>query len=137
MREIPAREEVIPLVEERVEIGKRAVERGRIVVRTHVDIREEIAEAALRQEEVSVERVLIGVPIEAAPEVREEDGVLIVPVLEEQLIVRTQLILKEEIRITRKSRTEVVREPVQLRSERAEVTRLDGRAPDHHDHEPE
>jgi stress response protein YsnF len=40
---------------------------------------------------------------------REEDGVLIVPVLEEQLVVTTRLVLKEELRITRKSRTETIR----------------------------
>jgi stress response protein YsnF len=59
--------------------------------------------------------------------VREEDGVLIVPVLEERLVVTTELVLKEEIRITKKSRTEMVREPVRLRSERVEVERLEGR----------
>jgi stress response protein YsnF len=62
--------------------------------------------------------------------VREEDGVLIVPVLEERLVVTTELVLKEEIRITRKSRTETVREPVRLRSERAEVERREGRGTD-------
>jgi len=76
---------------------------------------------------VSVERVPVGRPVEAAPPVREEDGVLIVPVLEERLVVTTQLILKEEVRITKRSRTEQVREPVTLRSERAEVERLEGR----------
>jgi stress response protein YsnF len=59
--------------------------------------------------------------------VREKDGVLIVPVLEERLVVTTELVLKEEIRITKKSRTEMVREPVRLRSERVEVERLEGR----------
>ena len=69
----------------------------------------------------------VGRPVEAAPQVREEDGVLIVPVLEERLVVTTELILKEEIRIIKKSRTEMVREPVRLRSERVEVERLEGR----------
>jgi stress response protein YsnF len=59
--------------------------------------------------------------------VREEDGVLIVPVIEERMVVTTELVLKEEIRITKKSRTEMVREPVRLRSERVEVERLEGR----------
>jgi stress response protein YsnF len=71
--------------------------------------------------------VPIGRPVEVAPQVREEDGVLIVPVLEERLVVTTELVLKEEIRITKKSRTEMVREPVRLRSERVEVERLEGR----------
>ena len=76
---------------------------------------------------MTVDRVPLGVPVEVAPAVREEDGVLIVPVLEEQLVLTTRLILKEEIRITRRSRTEVVREPVRLRSEQADIVRLDGR----------
>ena len=76
---------------------------------------------------MTVDRVPRGVPVEVAPAVREEDGVLIVPVLEEQLVLTTRLILKEEIRITKRSRTEVVREPVRLRSEQADILRLDGR----------
>ena len=129
MGELPEREETIPLAEERIEIGKRELERGRVVVRTRVEEREELAEVVLQQENVIVERVPRGVPVETAPAVREEDGVLIVPVIEEQLVIQTRLILKEEIRITRRSRTEVVREPVRLRSERVEVERLEGRDP--------
>jgi uncharacterized protein (TIGR02271 family) len=127
MGELPEREETIPLAEERIKVGAREVERGRVVVRTHVEGREELAEVALHQEDVTVERVPVGRPVEVAPQVREEDGVLIVPVLEERLVVTTELILKEEVRITKKSRTEVVREPVWLRSERVEIERLDGR----------
>ena len=56
---------------------------------------------------------------------------LIVPVLEEQLVVQTRLILKEEIRISKKSRAEVIRQPVRLRSERVQVERHEGRDPDH------
>ena len=53
---------------------------------------------------------------------------LIVPVLEEQLVVTTRLFLKEEIRITRRSRTELVREQVRLRAEQADIERLAGPA---------
>jgi uncharacterized protein (TIGR02271 family) len=122
-----AQAERLELAEEQVQITKREVERGRVVVRTRVETRDEVAEIELQQEEVTVERVPLGVPVEAAPAVREEDGVLIVPVLEEQLVLTTQLILKEELRITKRSRTEVVREPVQLRSEQADIVRLAGR----------
>ena len=125
------RPERLELVEEQVWVGKREVERGRVVVRTRVEEREALAEVALRREDVSVERVPVGRPVETAPAVREEDGVLIVPVLEERLVVTTELVLKEEIRITKRSRTETVREPVTLRAERAEVTRREGRDTDH------
>ena len=124
-----ARSGFIELVEEQLEIGKREVERGRVVVRTRVEERDEVAEIELQQEDVSVERVPRGVPVETLPAAREEDGVLIIPVVEEQLVVTTRLILKEEIRITRQRRTEVVREPVRLRSERADIQRLEGRSP--------
>jgi uncharacterized protein (TIGR02271 family) len=123
----PGGDEIIELAEEQLRVSKREVERGRVVVRTRVEEWEQIAEAALRQEDVTVERVPIGRTIEAAPPMREEDGVLIVPVLEERLVVMTELVLKEEIRITKKSRTEIVREPVRLRSERVEIERLQGR----------
>ena len=127
MGQTSGRDEIIELAEEQLRVSKREVERGRVVIRTRVEERDEIAEAALRQEEVTVERVPIDRPVEMAPQVREEDGVLIVPVLEERLVVTTELVLKEEIRITKKSRTEMVREPVRLRSERVEVERLEGR----------
>src|SRR4051812_19377289 len=122
------RPERLELVEETLEVGKREVERGRVAVRTRVETREEVAEVDLTREEVGVERVPVGRPV-GAPPVREEDGVLIVPVLEERLVVTTELVLVEEIRMTRRSRTERVREPVTLRSERAEVERLGGRGP--------
>jgi uncharacterized protein (TIGR02271 family) len=119
--------QIITLTEEHAEITKRAIERGRVVVRTHTESRDEIVEIALQQEDVTVERVPIGLPVEVAPAMREEDGVLIVPVLEEQLVVSTRLVLKEEIRITRQARTEVVQQTVCLRSERAVIERLQGR----------
>jgi stress response protein YsnF len=121
------RTESIELKEEELEVSKREVERGRVVVRTRIEEREELAEAALLQQEVEVERVPRDVVVEAMPDVREVDGVLIVPVVEERLVVTTELVLKEEIRITKKSRTEIVREPVRLRSERVEIERLQGR----------
>ena len=129
MAEQPEREEMIPLVEEQIEVAKREIERGRVMVRKYVDTREEIAEAVLWQDELSVERVPLGVPVDVAPSVREEGDVLIVPVLEEQLVIQTRLILKEELRITRRRREETFREPVRLRVERVEVVREGGRDP--------
>jgi uncharacterized protein (TIGR02271 family) len=123
-----ARPGLIELAEEQLDIAKREVERGRVVVRTRVEERDEVAEIELRQEDVTVERIPRGVPVETAPEMREEDGVLIVPVVEERLVVTTVLVLKEEIRITRRSRTELVREPVRLRAEQADIERLAGPA---------
>jgi uncharacterized protein (TIGR02271 family) len=119
----------VELAQEQLEISKREVERSRIVIRTRVEERDEVAELELQQEEVTVERIPRGVPVDAKPATREENGVLIVPIVEEQLVVTTRLILKEELRISRRTRTELVRQPVRLRAaERAEVERREGRA---------
>lgn len=116
----------LELVEEKLVVDKREIERGRVIIRTRVDTREELAQVDLRHEEVSVERVPIGRFVDTAPETRNEDGVLIVPVLEEQAVVTTRLFLKEEIRITKRTRVETLREAVQLRFEHADVIRHDG-----------
>lgn len=122
--------EPLQVIEERLDVGKRAVERGRVAVRIRVEEREEVAQATLHQEEVTVERVVVDRPIDAVPAVREEDGVLIVPIVEERLVVVTQLVLKEELHIIRTSRSEQVSRPVRLRSEQVEITRSDGPTPD-------
>jgi len=115
--------ERIELVEEQATVTTTEVERGRVIVRTRVEERDELVEVALRRDHVQVEHVPIGLVVETMPVVREEDGVLIVPVVEEQVVVR--LVLKEEIRITRSQHVETVREPVRLRSEHAEVIRVE------------
>jgi uncharacterized protein (TIGR02271 family) len=127
-------DERIGLVEEQLEVGTREVDRGRVRIRTKVDTREELVEAALRQDDVAVERVPIGRLLDAVPAVREEDGVLIVPVLEERLVVTKQLFLKEEVRVSSRTRLETVRQPVLLRSERVELSRDEPPDPDNPDH---
>jgi stress response protein YsnF len=110
-------EKVIPVLEERATIGTRPVETDRLVLRTRVETRDEVVERLLRSDEVVVERVPIGRVVETAPEVREQDGVLIVPVIEEELVLQTRLVLKEEVRIRRTEGTRPVRRDVQLRRE--------------------
>ena len=112
MDEVSKEGDVIPLVDERLEVGKREVERGRLIVRTHVDLREDMATIDLRQDVVEVERVSVDRVVEVSPGVREEDGVLIVPILEERLVVTKQLVLKEELRIRTRTHISEFRQPV-------------------------
>jgi stress response protein YsnF len=58
-----------------------------------------------------------------APSTRTEDGVTIIPVLEEVLVVEKRLVLKREIRIRKRSTSENVEIPVSLRKQRAKVER--------------
>lgn len=117
-------ETVLPLVEEEVRVGTRAVTTGRVTVRTITETVEDVARVALAGAEVEVERVAVGRQVDAAPPVREEDGVLIVPVLEEVAVVETRLVLREELHIRRRETSATVDVPVALRRQRAEVERL-------------
>ena len=60
---------------------------------------------------------------ETAPQVRTEDGVTIIPVLEEILVVEKRLLLKEEVRIQRNTSGEDVEVPVSLRRQHAVIER--------------
>ncbi len=113
----------IPLVEETVAIEKRAVTTGRVQVRTFVDEEQVRVAEALNREIVDVERVPIGRQVEVAPTVREEGEFLIVPVIEERLVIEKRLFLVEELRLRRTTVTVPVEADAIRRVMRAEVTR--------------
>jgi len=113
----------IPLGSEEVELSKRAVQQAIVRIQTTVREEERIIETRLLKDEITVERVEINRPIESPIEPRYEGEVLIIPVIEEVLIVRKQLVLKEELRITQRSVARPHAQAVLLRSEEATVER--------------
>jgi uncharacterized protein (TIGR02271 family) len=115
----------LELLEEQLRIDKRVVEIGRVLVETKVETRQQVVEALLQEEEVAVERVPVGRFVDEVPQIREENGVLIIPVVEEQVVVQVRLVLKEELRVTKTIREDLVRRTIPLRSEHATVTRLE------------
>jgi uncharacterized protein (TIGR02271 family) len=117
---------VVPLLEEEVRVAKEEVSTGRVRVRTLVETVEEQARAVLEGERVEITRVPVDRVVDEAPSLRTEDGVTIVPVLEEGLFVEKRLVLKEELHIRRHATTETVEVPVTLRKQRAVVDRMEG-----------
>jgi len=122
------RDAVLPLLEEALLVGKRRVETGRVRVSVATDTEERLVRETLRTERAEVERVAVGRELadgEGAPAIRqEEDGTVVVPVLEEILVVERRLVLREEIRLRLVTIDETVEQPVTLRRQRAEVERL-------------
>jgi len=116
---------VVPVFEEQLDIKKRQVEVGRVRVDKIVREREELVDEPLLREEVQVERVAINRVVEHAPQSRQEGDTLIIPILEEVLVVEKRLMLKEELRITRRQIEEHRPEQVMLRSEEVRVSRID------------
>ena len=120
---MPDSEERVPVAEEVLTVGKRAVPIGRVRVETRTETIEEIATAALETNEVEILRVPIGREVDTAPAVRTEGGVTIVPVVEERLVVQRRLVLREELHIKRRRTSETVEVPIQVRKQRAFISR--------------
>jgi stress response protein YsnF len=132
---VAGRLETMPLAEERLAIDRRVAETGRVRVRVVTDVEEARVREALRSEAIEVERVAVGRELaagEAPPGPREEEGgaVLVVPVLEEVLVVEKRLVVKEELRLRRVAASETVEQAIPLRHQRAEVERLSPAAGD-------
>lgn len=118
----------IPVMEEEAHIDKRVIDTGK-GVRVHktVSEKEQLLDTPLLHDELTVEHVAVGRMLSdnEMPQTRYEGDTLIVPVLEEVLVVQKQVLLKEEVHITRRQRE--VHEPqrIVLRAEQVSVERFD------------
>jgi len=116
-----AEELVVPVVVEEVDVQKRRWETGGVRVHLAVKEREETVDEPLIRQEVQVDRVPINRPIDRPPAPREEGNVTIIPVVEEVLVVEKRLMLKEEVRITRRQFEAHEPQKVILRSEEPQI----------------
>ena len=119
---------VIPVVREELDVQKRTEEREHVTVRVTPKVRTEVVDASVTEEQVEVARVPVNRVVSRAEAVRQEGDVTIVPVYEEVLVVERRLMLKEEIRLTRRRQTRPVHQEVELRAEEVRVERSGGAA---------
>lgn len=121
-----------PVMEEELHVSKRTVDTGR-GVRIHktVSEQEKKIEQSLLREQLVVEHVPVGrvVAESDVPQMRYEGDTLVVPVLEEVLVVQKQLLLKEEVHITRQRQQAPMPQTVRLRAEQVRVERFDESQP--------
>ncbi len=89
----------IPIIEERVVVDKRIVETGKVLISKRVSEHEEIVDEPLLHEQVSVERVAVNQFVEEHPEIRHHGETMIIPVVEERLVVSKRLFLVEELHV--------------------------------------
>jgi stress response protein YsnF len=118
-------DKVIPVMEEQVHVEKRVRDTGITRIRKKIHEKVEVVDEPLSREEVQVDRVPINRFVDKPVPVRQEDGVLVVSILEEVLVTEKKLLLKEELHIRKRVKT--VRKPqkITLRSEEAIVEHID------------
>lgn len=106
--------ETIELREERLVPRKQRAVAGEITVRTIVEEAPAHLEVQTERDDVEVEHEPVGTAVNERAEPYEENGEMIVPVYEEQLVVTTRLVLKERLHIRRIStlETKVFEEPL-------------------------
>ncbi len=124
----PADTLVVPVLEESLQVTTRLADTGR-GMRLHKTVLEtpHTVEHSLLREEFTVEHVRYDRAVEegSLPQTRYEGDTLVIPVLEEVLVVQKQMRMKEEIRVTRVQRAVPSTQTVILRSEQVRIERFD------------
>lgn len=119
---------VLPVIREEAHVGVQRVDTGR-GVRIHKTVSEQAhpIDVTLLRDAVSVQRVPVDkiVSLSDAPVARQDGDTLIVPILEEVLVVEKRLRIKEEIHITRSAHPQPYSDTVVLRSENVSIERFD------------
>lgn len=118
----------IPVIEERLRASKRVVHTGRGVrIYKTVEQTEQTVDLPLMNEEIEVERIACDVllPEGEVASSRQEGDTLILPVVEEVIVVQKRLRVREEIHVRRKKKEVHHPQQVVLRSEKIHVERFD------------
>jgi len=117
-------ETALPLLAEEVVVSKQVVETGRVQVARITHEREQLIDELLTHETVEIDRTPIGRQVDRVPPIIDEGDTVVIPIVEEVLVVERRLLLKEEVRVRRVHSTERHQESVTLRHHEAVVTRL-------------
>ena len=116
---------VIPLIEERLEVGKRPVSIGTVRLTKTVQEYSESLDEVLAIRTFDVERRVLNQPVDVAPPVRQEGNVTVYSLVEEQMVLTKQLVLKEEVRIIQRDAERRDTQVITLHKEHLIVERSD------------
>jgi uncharacterized protein (TIGR02271 family) len=114
----------LTLLAEELSVEKETVENGRLRVSKQTRTREAFIDESLRSEHAEIETIPVGRQIFEMPSIRHEGDTTIIPIVEEVLHTERRLILREEIKITRRQKTEQFHDSVTLRYQEAVITRV-------------
>lgn len=117
---------VVPVVAETLNVSKRQLERGRVVVHKRVVTQQTTVDELLKDEQVEINRVPVNKIVEAAGPNRSDGDTLIIPLYEEVLVVEKRLVLIEELHITKRVREHRDPQQVTLRREEVDIERQSG-----------
>lgn len=115
--------EKVALAKEEVEFSKQTVLGEKVSVTRTTSRQQHVIDELLTQEQVEIQHVAIGEKVTTMPPIREENDLVIIPIVEEKIEVIRTLILKEEIHIKKVRKDERFHQVVELRSQQAVINR--------------
>lgn len=116
-------EQVISLAEETAEVSTQRISDGVVRVTRQVTEHQQTMALMLRQQTAAIERIPKSERLAAMPTIREENGVLIIPIVEEEVEIVRHLVLKEEWHIRTVVSEAATEQVVTLRRQHAHLTR--------------
>lgn len=118
--------ETVPVAEEDIVVGKetKVAESVKVEIKVHQDVK--AINEMLMAEEIEVRRVAVNQVIDAPAKVRTEGETTVIPIMKEELIVTKQLILVEELHVTKRRAAQPDNRTVSVRREEAVVSRTAG-----------
>ncbi|SDV47970.1 YsnF/AvaK domain-containing protein [Chitinasiproducens palmae] len=114
---------VLPLVEEVLEVGKVKIEKEGMRFRKVEETHYTEVQVSCEAQTYDIQRVTVNQPVAAKFEAYHDGDVLVVPVFEYVPVTEMRLMLKEEVRIAKRTERFDRVEPVQWKRERVEVQR--------------
>ena len=100
-------EDVIPVIHESLTVEKRLVEAAAVHLHIRTEEHLETVQVPLTSTQWNVEHVLVNRVVRQAPEVRVEGATTIYPILEERVVISRELVLVQELHVTRIQHTDV------------------------------
>jgi uncharacterized protein (TIGR02271 family) len=118
----------VPVIEEELQVGKRAVQRGGVRIYSHVVNQPVEEQVNLREEHVRVERRPANRPVEAGDLARMRDQTIEVPETAEEVVISKRARVREEVVVGKETteRTETVRDNVRRTEVRVDPLNASG-----------
>jgi uncharacterized protein (TIGR02271 family) len=118
---------LIPVVEETLEVRKREVDTGGVRIVKTIETHRQLVDEALQRDEVRVERRSVDRPVTEGvePQPYWQGDTLVVPIVEEVLVVSRQLRVTEELLVHRRRTEYRAPQRVGLRREQVRVEHIE------------
>jgi uncharacterized protein (TIGR02271 family) len=90
---------VIPIIEEEVTVQKHIVATGKVNITKRVRELEETVDVPSYRGEVNINRVPVNMFVDELPSIRHEGDTMIIPIVQEQVVMIKKLLLVEELHV--------------------------------------